>query len=445
MANLAFMTGKYIFEAALLNFFLAWGLLKRPAAAARTAARFWWLFLTSGLLQGLAYYLVNRYFTETTFTLRYVLMNGLTMLLFWRIALRQPWQLSLFLLSHVLITMQFCQILATYVIYTFEHHIVVVTEFAIREQLISESIILLLFAAISLFSVRQSRDITNMLPASAGRCCLFLWCFYAIGRLLNQFFVKAQVYPAVTVLLYFLFLVELAVFFTITMQMVRLRVASAEKARMAQQYALQLQHADELSSLYLDFRKLRHEAKNQAIYVRHLLRTKNYAALDAYYAQYETAADELTNRLDSGNQLVNAILWSKAKSAEREGIPIVLEAALPPELPVEGSHLCSLLVNLLDNALEASAHVRQPEIRVCLRMKQNHLFCCVMNRVDSDVLAANPELKTTKRDRALHGFGIRSIRLITEEYHGMSDFTVDHGFFTATVMLPCSAAQEARR
>ena len=126
--------------------------------------------------------------------------------------------------------MQFCQILATYVIYTFEHHIVVVTEFAIREQLISESIILLLFAAISLFSVRQSRDITNMLPASAGRCCLFLWCFYAIGRLLNQFFVKTQVYPAVTVLLYFLFLVELAVFFTITMQMVRLRVASAEKA-----------------------------------------------------------------------------------------------------------------------------------------------------------------------------------------------------------------------
>lgn len=240
MANLAFMTGKYIFEAALLNFFLAWGLLKRPAAAVRTAARFWWLFLTSGLLQGLAYYLVNRYFTETTFTLRYVLMNGLTMLLFWRIALRQPWQLSLFLLSHVLITMQFCQILATYVIYTFAHHIVVVTEFAIREQLISESIILLLFAAISLFSVRQSRDITNMLPASAGRCCLFLWCFYAIGRLLNQFFVKAQVYPAVTVLLYFLFLVELAVFFTITMQMVRLRVASAEKARMAQQYALQL-------------------------------------------------------------------------------------------------------------------------------------------------------------------------------------------------------------
>lgn len=53
MANLAFMTGKYIFEAALLNFFLAWGLLKRPAAAVRTAARFWWLFLTSGLLQGL--------------------------------------------------------------------------------------------------------------------------------------------------------------------------------------------------------------------------------------------------------------------------------------------------------------------------------------------------------------------------------------------------------
>ena len=104
MANLAFMTSKYIFEAALLNFFLAWGLLKRPAAAVRTAARFWWLFLTSGLLQGLAYYLVNRYFTETTFTLRYVLMNGLTMLLFWRIALRQPWQLSLFLLSHVLIT-----------------------------------------------------------------------------------------------------------------------------------------------------------------------------------------------------------------------------------------------------------------------------------------------------------------------------------------------------
>ena len=439
MANLAFMTGKYILEATILCFFLAWGLLKQPGDALHSVLKYWWLMLVSGFLQGAAYFLINYYFTDTTFTLRYVLMNSLTMLLFWRLALRRPWPLALFLLSHFLITMQFCQILATYVIYTFEHHILVVTDFAIQEQLISGSIILLLFCGLSLFSVRQLQDIPNMLPPSAGRCCLFLWCFYAIGRLMNQFFVETQVYPAVTVLLYFLFLVELMVFFTITTQMVRLRIASAEKARMAQQYALQLQHAGELSSLYQDLRELRHEAKNQAIYVRHLLQAKDYAALDSYYAKYEAATDELTNQLDSGNPLVNAILWTKVKAAERNGIPVVLEAALPPELPIEGSHLCSLLVNLLDNALEASVHVQKPEIRICLRMKQNHLFFCVMNRVDSDVLTANPELKTTKQDRALHGFGIRSIRLIAEKYHGLTDFTVDHDFFTATVMLPCSA------
>lgn len=144
---------------------------------------------------------------------------------------------------------------------------------------------------------------------------------------------------------------------------------------------------------------------------------------------------------DCGNRLVNAILWSKGEEAKRRGIPLEPRAAVPEALPIAGHHLCSLLGNLLDNALDGSAGVEHPRIRVILRMKERYLYCCVSNRVDSDVLRENPALHTTKREAQEHGYGIPTIKKIAELYQGMTDFEVQNGEFVASVMLLCPEGQ----
>ena len=443
MFNYTFLTVKYTLESALLCLTLTLLLQHRSKDAWKTLLGAWWMLLLSGVLQGALHYSVTVLFGNViqaeTFTARYIIMNVLTLLLFWRVRLKYKPGLSAFYGSHLLISMQFCQIFATYVIYTIKSNLQIVTDFGPTEQLTSETIILLLFMASYFVSCRLSRKIENVSGWEAVLSSLFDWCFFAIGRLMQHFFIQTQLYPYITAALYLLFLVELLLFFAIAVQMIYLRKTSVEEARMAQQYALQMQHADEISVLYRDFRRLRHEEKNQEIYVRHLLKTKNYDKLESYFDALAKLTDGYSMKIDSGNQLVNAILWSKEQAAEHENIPMTVEAAVPGDLPIEGHHLCSVLVNLLDNAIEASRHSKKPEIRVNICMKQDYLFCCVANRVDTDAAAIDPEFRTTKRDKRIHGFGIRTVKLIAEQYNGICNFTVENYTFKATVMLSCGS------
>jgi two-component sensor histidine kinase len=71
-----------------------------------------------------------------------------------------------------------------------------------------------------------------------------------------------------------------------------------------------------------------------------------------------------------------------------------------------------------------------------MKCSQNYLVCVISNRVSRDVLAVNPNLKTTKRDAANHGFGTRIIRQTVEQQNGIFHVEVIDGFFVAKVMLP---------
>lgn len=451
MFNYIFLTVKYTVESSLLCLALAL-LLKRNRKALWAVLRSMrWLplFLCSGLMQGLLHYGLTVWFGNAlqaqTFTPRYILSNTVTMLLFWRLCINDKRDLSLLYGSYLLITMQFCQIMATYVVYYMRESIQIVTDFGPPEQLISQFIILAAFAVNYIVAFKLSRKTVSITPREAALCAIFDWFFFIIGRLLGRFFMGAQLYPYISVSIYLLFLIEMVIFFAISMEMVHLRETSIEEARLAQQYALQMQHNDEISVLYRDFRRLRHEEKNQEIYVWHLLKTGQYADLEEYFKKLANLTDSYSMRIDSGNQLVNSILWAKAQAAEHERIAMKIDAHVPSDLPIEGPHLCSLLVNLLDNAIEASRRASSPSISVKLCMKQDYLFCYVTNNIDEGSLSSNPELKSTKKDKTMHGFGIRTVKLIAEQYHGDCEFSVKDGRFFATVMLACGTAEPSRR
>ena len=66
---------------------------------------------------------------------------------------------------------------------------------------------------------------------------------------------------------------------------------------------------------------------------------------------------------------------SKAKAA---GIAFTAEAQIPEKLPLSHQDLCALLMNLLDNALEAAAQVEEPSQRFLrLRLSLHKGFLAV--------------------------------------------------------------------
>ena len=99
--------------------------------------------------------------------------------------------------------------------------------------------------------------------------------------------------------------------------------------------------------------------------------------------------------------------------------------------------LCTLLGNLLDNAIEAAEQC-PPEkrlIEVKITSYDEKVVIHAMNSIISSVLNENSELKSTKKDPLEHGFGVKSIRLIAQKYAGTVNYFEDDSTLSCRVVL----------
>lgn len=198
-------------------------------------------------------------------------------------------------------------------------------------------------------------------------------------------------------------------------------------------------HADshlmrETEQLMGEIRTQRHERANQALVIRALCDAGDLPGLRAYVSQL-FPLDEPEEAVDCGHVVVSAVLSQKRAQAARTGVPLAMDAHLPPRLPIRDSDLCSLIANLLENALEGSRDVESPAVSVHVGCVKNYLRVRVTNRVSHDVLAENPRLSTTKAHAEDHGVGVPVVRSIVARYDGMLDFSVEDGCFIADALL----------
>lgn len=190
-------------------------------------------------------------------------------------------------------------------------------------------------------------------------------------------------------------------------------------------------------------RILRHEVKNQYAYIRMLLEEKSYDRAEEFFNEMSMHANPTFMRVNSGNDLVDDIVNLEISKGVTRGVEISARIGVPPELPFEEIDLCSLLMNLLDNAIEAVADLPAPERIVQLGMlaDQGMLVLKVENPC-SQAPQTDEEghLLTTKDDAGMHGYGTRLVRKIAQKYDGVADFSFHEGTFTAKAMLSMNGA-----
>lgn len=189
---------------------------------------------------------------------------------------------------------------------------------------------------------------------------------------------------------------------------------------------------------YDELRTLRHELKNYTFYAKALLDAGKYEELSAFLAENMVSQSPILNSYDCGNYTVDVILNHEMNAAREKGVTLVPDVLVPHELPFGVEDLCSLLSNLLDNAIEAAASSGRtdPTVRLTIRPKQAYLFIHQENSVSGDVPSDQLlSLKTTKKNRELHGFGTKIIRRVVDKYSGSIKYAMKDGSFVTDVML----------
>lgn len=203
---------------------------------------------------------------------------------------------------------------------------------------------------------------------------------------------------------------------------------------------------DELDAEYYSILQNQYENSNILIHdiKRHLLSIKDLASdnrntriseyIDNLYNEYEVKYI----RKYSDNNLINAIINRYAMVYKDLSIDFYCDIRSIDFSFISDNHLTTILDNLLENAIEASKNSINKTID--LTIKQNNLNFVVINLCNScsiKPIFKNGELKTTKKNKEIHGFGIKSIRRIIKNYDGSIDFSFnsDTQQFSTTVIL----------
>lgn len=169
--------------------------------------------------------------------------------------------------------------------------------------------------------------------------------------------------------------------------------------------------------------KIRHDMKNHIGCALQLAESGEISDVIAYLSELsDEKLNTISGYIKTQRNVIGAVLNAKMSKAEQLGIR--MQCYLLSEMEaISDVDAGILLANLLDNALEACAK-NQKASEILLKIWAESGYYCLelSNTVESAVLIDNPELKTDKEDKTLHGLGLQSVKDIVNKYEGVISF-----------------------
>lgn len=202
------------------------------------------------------------------------------------------------------------------------------------------------------------------------------------------------------------------------------------------QFSLLIKQYETLKTNIGETRKVRHDMRHHFLVIENFLAKNEMNSLHSYLSEYKESISDIDYTQLCDNPVVNAVAGcyrSLARQAETESF---FSLQLPEQLPLPDSDFCTLLSNLLENALEACERMAEKPrfLKVTARMDGHHMLILVVeNSFEHPITEKNGVFLSSKRKGS--GIGIVSVRSIVKKYNGLLKMEYENGVFCANVFL----------
>ena len=179
-----------------------------------------------------------------------------------------------------------------------------------------------------------------------------------------------------------------------------------------------------------------HDLKHQLQALKHV----DSKDMQQYIDEVEDSIMLYDHVVETENEVLNTILSEKSLYCEKHQITLTCIVDAAPMDFMSTMDIYALLGNALDNAIEAVSKYQDVEKRVVsLTISAKNDFLCIQtnNYVEGELQFKDGlPLSTKKRNRAYHGFGMKSMKHLTEKYGGTLVASQEKNIFTLQIILP---------
>lgn len=255
--------------------------------------------------------------------------------------------------------------------------------------------------------------------------------------LCRNLYIGAQLEMVYAAVIEFILFEVMILCFCIFRTMARVIHTMHDEGVLAQRELHESEKLKEMHEVYESIRMVRHDIRNQILIAREM--KEQGEAGDAYLRHFEAALPEVFN---TGIPALDSALYlKKIEMMQREIVfRNSIELSGAEELGIAENELCSIVMNLLDNAMEYLKGADDvPEKRISfVIVKRGEMLCircCNPMGISAISLGADGLPKTTKGDG--HGLGLKIIQRIVKKQDGTLFVKVEGGEFRCEIVVPC--------
>ncbi len=189
-------------------------------------------------------------------------------------------------------------------------------------------------------------------------------------------------------------------------------------------------------------RELRHDMRNHLNILDMLITNGNQEKALEYVHSLSGEYTASRTQFHTGNMIADSLLSQKLNKAQEQGVPVETAISDIRFDGIEDMDLCTILANILDNAIEAVSqqeNTAERYIRLRMYQKAGMNMIIVENSYDGTRSSGKDGFfPSSKQQTDEHGLGLRSVQRAAEKYHGALSVSADNDkqIFRLAVSLP---------
>ena len=208
-----------------------------------------------------------------------------------------------------------------------------------------------------------------------------------------------------------------------------------ENALLHMQITQQEKRIMEEEKNYREVQLLRHDLKRYLVTYRQLLQEGKYEVIEADIDKILGKRLNTNHCVYTENTILNAVICEKMEQCSIKNIKI--EVQVNADKDMDSIEYGVVLSNLLDNAIEAEEQEKEENRYICLNIgvEQNMIHLVVSNYISESVLQNNALLETSKKNKQLHGIGLRGVKEFVNNKEGEIEIFEENHMFVVHICV----------